>query len=161
MTDDEEQKFSFNAERLFPEAARRVKILEELKESWGEYIHNPALARHSYPYNLGVNEISISVDDEQSKAMLIRMRGNISRILKRLDYTPRGELKLNITMGEPFKVKEVEIDASPARPAKVEITDEELNEAMKGAPEDLPEDINRAISHLKIFLEKRFPQNNV
>jgi len=28
------------------------------------------------------------------------------------------------------------------------------------SPESLPEEINQAISHLKIFLEKRFPRKN-
>ncbi|MBQ7559237.1 MAG: hypothetical protein IJT20_03215, partial [Synergistaceae bacterium] len=40
------------------------------------------------------------------------------------------------------------------------VSDDELEKLMTDAPEDLPKDINYAISHLKIFLEKRFPNKN-
>jgi len=153
----EDEKFLFNAEYLFPEAARRVKILEELKNLWTRVVPLSA-ARHSFPYNLGVNEISISVDNKTVEDMLKKSRGNILRALKRLQYEPKGNFELKITYGEPLKIlkdrKRKEIFP------EIKITDEELEAKMAGAPETLPQEINKAISHLKIFLEKRFPRKN-
>lgn len=154
---NEYEKNFLSAEILFPEAARRVEILEALKKSWAGVVR-PAIARHSTPYNLGVNEISIAIDDETIRGMLKGMKGNILRALLRFCYEPDGEFNLNITNGVPKNI--------PAAPKKlpfkpdIEISDEEVKNLMKDAPETLPEDINYAISHLKIFLEKRFPAKN-
>ncbi|MBR2207243.1 MAG: DUF721 domain-containing protein [Synergistaceae bacterium] len=153
----EDEKFFINPEYLFPEAARRVKILESLKNSWAALF--PAMiARHSFPYNLGINEIYISVDNKNAEEMLKNSRGNILRALKRFDYEPQKNFELKITYGEPIKI--LEVSQRKEILPEVKITDEELNSKMKGAPESLPEDINHAISHLKIFLEKRFPKKN-
>ncbi|MBR1486011.1 MAG: DUF721 domain-containing protein [Synergistaceae bacterium] len=154
---NEDEKFFYNADFLFPEAARRVKILEALKNSWAS-IFPPMIARHSFPYNLGINEISISVDNNNAAAMLKNSLGNILRALKRLDYEPQKNFELKITYGEPKKI--LKNSPRPEIFPEVKITDEELKIKMQGAPETLPQEINRAISHLKIFLEKRFPKKN-
>lgn len=142
---------------MFPEAARRVKILEDLKKSW-KGLFPPMIARYSLPYNLGVNEISIAVNNKNTEEMLKNSRGNILRILKKkFDYEPVGNFELKITHGNPFKI----IKDEPRKEIlpEVEISDDELNAAMEGAPETLPDEINRALSHLMIFLEKRFHKN--
>ena len=154
---NEDEKFSIDPECLFPEAARRAKILEALKNSWAA-IFPPMIARHSSPYNLGINEISIFVDNNKAADMLKNSRGNILRALKRLDYEPQKNFELKITHKKPRKIPKTS-KRKKILPT-VKITDEELNAKMQGAPETLPEDINYAISHLKIFLEKRFPQKN-
>ncbi len=153
---NENEKFYLNAEYLFPEAALRLKILENLKNSWQDVLPS-ALARHSFPYKLGANELSVSFDNKKAEEMLNKSSGTILRILKRFGYMPQGEFRLKITKGVFFTPGKTE----PRRKIfpDVEITDEEIKEQMKGAPETLSEDINYAISHLKIFLEKRF--NNV
>ena len=151
---NEEEKFSINLEKLFPEAARRVEILEALKNSWPAVV-GVALASHSMPYNLGVNEISIAVDSQNAEIMLKNMKGNILRALKlRFNFISDGEFNLKITKGVPnkrlLKIKNVKkIHASD-----IKISEEEVNKLMAGAPETLPEDINYSISHLKVFLEK-------
>ena len=154
---NEDEKIFVNPEYLFPEAARRVKILEALRNSWAA-MFPPMIARHSLPYNLGVNEIFISVDNKNTADILKNSRGNILRALKRFEYEPAGNFELKITFGKPVKV----IKDKPRKEflPEVKITDEELKARMEGAPETLPEEINQAVSHLKIFLEKRFPQKN-
>lgn len=154
---NEDEKIFLNAEFLFPEAAKRLKILEALKKSWASVV-NPALARHSMPYNLGINEISVAVDTENIIGMLKNMKGNILRALSRFNYAPEGEFNLKITRGLPRKIQRNKKNLSPRK--NIEISDDEVKKLMTDAPETLPEDINYAISHLKIFLEKKFPQKN-
>ena len=152
---NEDKKFLFNAEVLFPEAARRVKILEALKNSWSS-IFPQMIALHSWPYNLGINEIFILVDNKNTSEMLKKSRGNILRALKRLDYEPQKNFKLNITYKKKFEV--IKVSKHKKNFSEIKITDEELKNKMQGAPASLPVEINEAISHLKIFLEKRFPR---
>ena len=151
---NEDEKISFNLEKLFPEAARRVEILEALKNSWPAVV-GVALARHSMPYNLGVNEISIAVDSQNAEAMLKNMKGNILRALKlRFNFISNGDFNLKITGKIPAK-KIHDIKKSKKIHARdIKISEEEVKNLMAGAPESLPKDINYAISHLKIFLDK-------
>ncbi|MBQ7559577.1 MAG: DUF721 domain-containing protein, partial [Synergistaceae bacterium] len=101
---NEDEKFFINAEFLFPEAARRVEILESIKKSWASVV-SPALARHSMPYNLGINEISVAVDNKKAYDMLAKMKGNILRALsRRFDYESDGEFNLNITFDQPEEI---------------------------------------------------------
>ena len=60
---------------------------------------------------------------------------------------------MKIVIGVPLKVKQAEIKRVKA---DVEVDEEKVNEYMKNAPETLPEDINFAISHLKVFLDAKF-----
>ncbi|MDY6400489.1 MAG: DciA family protein [Synergistales bacterium] len=157
---NEDGKFSLDAEILFPQAAKRVKILESLKKSWASVV-SPALARHSTPYNLGINEISVAVDNKKAYDMLAKMKGNILRALLRFDYESDGEFNLNITFEQPEEINKNKKSLSDPKINKCTgVSDDELEKLMTDAPEDLPEDINYAISHLKIFLEKRFPNKN-
>ena len=150
---DEDAKISLNLELLYPEAARRVQILEELRRSWPGVV-GVERARHSMPYNLGVSAISVAVDDVRAVDMLKSVKGNILRALRlRFQYQPRGEFELNITVGVPARRGEVQ-SSHATNAADIQISEDELTERMSGAPETLPEDINRAITHLKIFLEK-------
>ena len=107
----EDEKFFYSAEYLFPEAARRVEILEGLKNSW-QSLFPPMIARHSLPYNLGVNEISIAVDNKNTEEMLRNSRGNILRILKKkFDYDISIQLNKFQMLGEllnfdaPFNIR--------------------------------------------------------
>jgi len=154
---NEDEKPLITPENLFPEAARRVKILEALKSSWSA-LFPPMIARHSHPYNLGINEIFIAVDNKNTEIVIKNSRGNILRALKRFDYEPQGFFELKITHGDPFMT--IKPTQNKEILPEVKITDEELKAKMEGAPESLPKDINHAISHLKIFLEKRFPRKN-
>lgn len=150
---DEDEKISINLEKLFPEAARRVEILEALKNSWPAVV-GFALASHSMPYNLGINEISIAADSPNAAAMLKNMKGNILRALKlRFNFISDGEFNLKITRGvQNKKLPEIQ-KSKKIHAADIKIPEEEVKKLMAGAPETLPEDINYAISHLKVFLE--------
>lgn len=153
----EDKKIFIEAEHLFPEAARRVKILEALKNSWATLFKN-GVGRHSYPYNLGINEIFIFVDNRNAENMIRKSRGNVLQALKRLDYELPKNFELKFIYKIPAKIRESE--AKRESFPEVKITEEELRIKMQGAPESLPEEINQAVSHLKIFLEKRFPSKN-
>ncbi|MBQ9418896.1 MAG: DUF721 domain-containing protein [Synergistaceae bacterium] len=151
---DEEEKIFIDLEALYPEAARRVKILEALQKSWASVV-SPALARHSFPYNLGVNEIAVAVDGAQAANMLKNMKGNILRVLSaRFEYKPGEKFNLKITNGIPERRPRT--SPLPYQHTDITINEDELREQMNGAPKTLPEEINRAISSLKIFLDKRF-----
>ena len=138
---------------MFPEAARRVKILEELNRSWPLVVRN--LARSSEPYCLGVNELYVCTENPTAAGQLMKMKGTILRALSRhWGYEPMEEFVLKIT-GEREKAKKLAIKKPAQRvPPKIEVSEEKVREYMKGAPETLPEDINYAISHWWAFLEE-------
>ncbi len=76
---DENEHINIDIERLFPEAARRVRVLEELKRSWPSVVRNAAA--RSMPSVLGVNAITVLVDSEHTANMIRKMKGNIMRAL--------------------------------------------------------------------------------
>ena len=93
------QKIIINVEQLFPEAARRVKILEDLRRSWAGVV-GIALARNSCPEVLGVNEIQVSVKDQKAMSMMQKTKGKIeSTLKKRYDYgiSEDFEVKIQVT----------------------------------------------------------------
>ena len=143
-----------DVDAMFPEAAKRVRILEELKRSWHMVVRN--LARSSEPYCLGVNELYVCTENPKAAGQLKSMKGTILRVMsKRWGYEPMGEFVLRIT-GEREKAKKLEVKKTVRRvPPKIEVSEEKVREYMKGAPETLPEDINSALSHLRAFLEAR------
>ena len=158
--DYDDEKISINLYRLFPEAAKRVRILEDLKKSWASVV-GMALARHSMPYNLGVNEISVSADGQKTAVMLRNMKGNIIRFLtSHYNYNCGSEFNVKITIGVPAprKISEPEQNSGKRAPEikEIKIDEETVKKYMSGAPENLPEDINYAVSHLMAFFEKRF-----
>ena len=137
---------------MFPEAAKRVRILEELKRSWHLVVRN--YARDSEPYCLGVNELYICTENPTAAGQLMRMKGTILRTLSRhWGYEPMGEFSLRIT-GERDKAKKLAVK-KPVKKVipKIEVSEEKVKQYMQGAPETLPEDINYAISHLRAFLD--------
>ena len=77
---DENERIHIDIEQLFPEAARRVRVLEDLKRKWPSVVGIPA-SRHSWPCVLGVNAITVSVDKEQTAALIRKSKGNIMRAL--------------------------------------------------------------------------------
>ena len=139
--------------RMFPNAAKRVKILEELKRSWHLVVRN--FARSSEPYCLGVNELYICTENPTAAGQLMKMKGNILRALSRhWGYEPVGEFTLKIT-DERAKAKKLAVNKTlHAVPPKIEVSEEKVKQYMQRAPETLPEDINYAISHLQAFLEE-------
>ena len=137
---------------MFPEAAKRVRILEELKRSWHLVVRN--YARDSEPYCLGVNELYICTENPTAAGQLMKMKGSILRALSRhWGYEPMGEFSLRIT-GERDKAKKLAVK-KPVKKVipKIEVSEEKVKQYMQGAPETLPEDINYAISHLRAFLD--------
>lgn len=114
----------------------------------------PALVRHSFPCNLGVDEITVAVDDKNAANMITRMKGNITRALtSRWSYNVNEKFSVKIIIGAPKQTKRREIE--PKKIIEVKVDEEKVNEYMKNAPAGLPEDINFAISHLRVFMEAR------
>lgn len=77
---DENERIHIDFERMFPEAARRVHVLEELKSSWPSVVGVNA-ARHSWPSVLGVNTITVQVDSDDAANNVRKAKGNIMRVL--------------------------------------------------------------------------------
>lgn len=138
---------------MFPEAAKRVRILEELKRSWPVIVRN--FARASEPYCLGVNELYICTKNPKVTGQLMRMKGSILRVMtNRWGYEPMGEFTLKIT-DEREKAKKLAVNRPVKRAAqKIEVSEDRVSKYMECAPETLPEDINYALSHLRAFLEE-------
>lgn len=155
MSDDE--RLSLDMERMFPEACRRVRILGELRRSWPGIV-GAALARNSAPCNLGVSELCVAVRDARTAGLIRNMKGNITRILaSRYEYAPE-DFALKITSGIPphKRITPQQKNTAPC----IKVDEEAVKEYMSDAPEGLPVEINYAISHLRVFLENRFPQKN-
>lgn len=131
--------------------------MRELRKNWASVV-GPALVRHSFPSVLGVNMITVAVEDQNTANMITRMKGNIRRALvSREGYEADENFSLKVVIGVPLKIKKAETKRASA---DVEVDEEEVIRDMQGAPETLPEDINYAVSHLKIFLEKKFTQGS-
>ena len=141
---------NINPESMFPAAARRVKILEELQRSWGAVVGIP-VARHSWPRVLGVNMIAVYADNDYAARMLPNMKGNILRALSSLwGYVPDGEFSVKVERSRP---KEQRRNERVRVKRKIVVDDEAVKEYMRDSPEGLPEDINYALSHLKAYLD--------
>ena len=153
MTED--GKLMIDLRRMFPEAVKRVEILERLKRSWRLVVKRPILMRRSRPVVLGVNELTIEVVDDETRNTLSNMKGNIIRALEALGYEAAGEFSVKFVDGLKF-VDGARHDnkRQPKKPALKAAADEaRIAQYMEGAPETLPEDINRALSHLMAYLE--------
>ena len=152
---NEEERISLNVYKMFPAAARRVQILRELRSSWSRIVRQAAIG--SEPYCLGVNELCVYVTNSQSERMIRNLKGTILRkMTERWGYKPDGEFSLTITHTRP---KPKPPAKKPVKRPPVEVDEEKVRQYMQGAPDTLPEDINYALSHLRVFLEQRFPEN--
>lgn len=100
---DESERIHIDFERMFPEAARRVRVLEELKRSWFSVV-GPAFARHSRPCVLGVNTITVSVDSDNDIMNIRNVKGNIMRALSRYGCMTDNNFALVITKGRIKKL---------------------------------------------------------
>ena len=152
-SDDRRVNTYLNVHKMFPEAAKIVKILGWLQYYWPEIVGRD-VAAYSKPYKLGFEELCVSVDmgKPAAKNKLAKMKGNILRIMcKRFGYEKGEKFDLILTDQVPVRV----IPAAKKRlPQKIDVSEEKVQEYMEGAPETLPEDINQAISHLRAFLEE-------
>ena len=146
----EYEKLSIDPRKLFPEAVKRVKILEDLKRSWVSVV-GIENARYSWPCVLGVDVLTVEAVNDQAKNRLANMRGNILRGLSRLGYEA-GE---NFTVRINERESEKKLEAKKPVRVKVIESEEKLRQYMNGAPDTLPDDINFAVSHLKMHLEGR------
>lgn len=138
---------------MFPEAAKRVRILEELKKNWAVFVGQD-VARFSQPYKLGVSELCVCVTNPAARSKLINSKGTIARkMAKKFGYEADEKFVLTLTENIPAP----KITARPQEKkdfTKIEVSEAKIKEYMEGAPETLPEDINYAISHLRAFLEE-------
>ena len=99
MLNEEDEKIVIDVAKLFPEAAKRVEILKDLRKSWGNVVGN--LAMFSYPYNLGVNEIWIAAKNGKAIGMLNNMKGNIkNKLRERYNYEINENFEVKISEGE-------------------------------------------------------------
>ena len=156
MYEMDEHRPVFDVEKMFPEAARRVKILEELKRTWPNFVENNAVARNSRPYNIGVNELWVCVTSPYARNSLMKSKGTIARrIAKRLGYDFGKDFVLTIT----DNISKPRIQDKPKIVHKEIVIDEEkIRQYMQNAPDTLPEDINYAISRLQVITEQLNPR---
>lgn len=135
--------------KMFPEAARRVEILEELKRSWKKFV-GPDVARYSMPYNLGVDELCVCVIHHMAEKKLDGSKGSvIRRIAKHFGKDLGSDFRITITHSIPAPKPK-----APAPQRKlVPIDEERARQHMADAPATLPEDINLALCRLWTFLE--------
>ena len=136
--------------KMFPEAVKRVEILERLKRSWPSVV-GMAIARYSCPCVLGVEGLTVEAVNDQTRNSLANMKGNILRGLSRLGYEAGKNFTVRIN---PRESREKLTVKKPARVRVIE-NEESVRQYMRGAPDTLPEDINYALSHLKMYLEGR------
>lgn len=142
-----------NIHKMFPRAAKIVEILGWLQQYWPEIV-GTNVAAFSRPYKLGFEELCVSVDGDKpfAKKRLISMKGNILKIMcERFGYEKGEKFVLTLTEQVPVRVMPA---AKKKLPVQIQVSEEKVQEYMKGAPETLPEDINHAISHLRVFLEE-------
>ena len=146
----ENEGIVIDARKWFPEAARRVEILERLRNSWGMVVRMPAIARKSWPIILGVNELTVEVVDDTAGKMLSKMKGNIEGALRRLGYKADGDFAVKIV---EINKPEPKIPKKKAVRRKIPVDDARVKKYMDSASDILPEDISQALSHLMAYLE--------
>ena len=140
-----------DARKCFPEAARRVEILERLRHSWGMVVVMPAIARTSWPIVLGVNELIVEVTDDMARERLSKMKGNIEGALRRLGYKAEGDFTVKFV---ETKKQEPKIKKKKAL-RKIIVDEARVMQYMERVGDTLPEDINRSLSELMAYLEGR------
>ena len=90
---------------MFPEAAKRVEILEDIKRKWPLIVGKDA-AKYSMPYDLGVSGLWVQVDRKKKFARdtLTKSKKSIERRLARkCGYEPAGEFELTLTDEVPVR----------------------------------------------------------
>ncbi len=147
-TEDDGMKIDMR--KLFPEAVKRVEILERLKRSWPSVV-GVINARYTRPCVLGVDCLTVEAANDFAKSNLANMKGNIQRGLLRLGYDAGENFTVKINARESKKKLTVKKPAS----VKVIESEEKLRQYMSNAPDTLPEDINYALSHLMMYLDGR------
>lgn len=149
---NEDEVIHIDVARMFPAAARRVKILEELKRFWPSVV-GEGISRYSKPCVLGVNELVVAVNNDYARQRLMNMKGTILKKLSRWEYKPEGDFVLKVTGAEPHDRNARTVKGVHR---KFKADEEKVKKYMCDAPDTLPEDINYAVSHLKAYLEERF-----
>ena len=148
----EEHRLSFDVSAMFPEAAKRVEVLEQIKRSWPNFVENRAVAKNSYPYNMGVNELCVCVTSSYAESYLMRSKATIARrIAKHLGYDFGKDFVLTLS----GKIPQPKPQAKKPKAPEIVVDEEKVRQYMQDAPETLPEDINYAVSRLQVLLEQR------
>ena len=148
---NEDDGIIIDVRKWFPEAVRRAEILERLKRSWDSVVRFPAVSRYSEPVVLGVNYLIVEAWNDQAKSRLSNMTGNIIRTLSSWGYNAGENFTLRVNERKSQK------KITPKKPSRINVIENEepTRQYMKGAPDTLPEDINYALSHLKMYLDGR------
>lgn len=147
----EDDKLRIDPRKLFPEAVKRVKILEDLKRSWPSIV-GIENARYSWPCVLGVDGLTVEAVNDQTRNNLAKMKGTILRGLSSLGYEAGENFTVKINERESKKKLPAK---KPVKKVKVIESEKKVRQYMSGAPDTLPEDINYALSHLRMYLEGR------
>lgn len=151
----ENEGLRIDIQRMFPEADRRVKILDELKRSWGAVVKRPAIARDSRPVVLGVDGLTVEVWGNMARSQLSSMKGNITRFLKGIGYETGEDFAVRLVDHVKESGDDKNNSSAKNKPTDFAVNEDKVREYMSDAPDTLPEDINRAISHLRAYLEER------
>ena len=147
MTEDDELRIDLR--KLFPEAAKRVEILEKLKDYWHVIVRQNN-ARYSEPVALGVDYLTVWATNDNAIKNIANMKGTILRGLKRLGYDAGENFTVRINARESH-----ENLTEKSKRVKVNESEEKLRQYMSNSPDTLPEDINFALSHLMMYIDGR------
>ena len=147
----EDGRIILDVRKLFPEAVKRAEILERLKCSWPSVV-GIAIARYSCPCVLGADGLTVEAVNDQAGKSLANMKGNILRGLEELGYEAGENFTVRINERKPEKKLPAK---KPVKKVKVIDDPEKVRQYMSGAPDTLPEDINFALSHLRMYLDGR------
>ncbi len=147
----EDDKLRIDPRKLFPEAVKRVKILEDLKRSWPSIV-GIENARYSWPCVLGIDGLTVEAVNDQTRNNLAKMKGTILRGLSSLGYEAGENFTVKINERESKKKLPAK---KPVKKVKVIESEKKVRQYMSDAPDTLPEDINYALSHLRMYLEGR------
>ena len=101
---NEDEGLNIDISRLFPEAVKRVEILERLKRFWPSVV-GMRLSRWSTPVILGVNELTVEASNSQAVNMLSKMNGNVKRALSSMGYETDGNFSLKIVYHRKKKIR--------------------------------------------------------
>lgn len=145
-----EQKINSILQKIVPELASRMAVLERIKKYWASIVGS-SLAKYSVPYDLKNNTLYIAVKTQHAAHILNSMKGNIKRSEKSIS-------EVKITNGIPAEYFNKNQKVIIRKSKEIKISDDEVNNLAKNFPKNLSKDTAIALAHLIIFFNKRFPE---
>lgn len=130
--------------------------LDKVLHAWPSIVVLPALARGAIPYDLIGGTLFVAVRSPHAKQRLEQMREDIRRRLREKCGVEVEEVKVNF--GEPSRPRSNSA-RRPHRRAPITPDEETVKALREQCPEGLDPEIADALTHLRAFFMKRFPEN--